>query len=322
MFEDRLDLVQLEKAGSQLHLDLLYFGAATSKRRIAAIVHLSIISTTFVIHLGFTFANPDNGIGPKDHPDTRLVSPSRNVGPRASCLDYPRLEAKDLQTSETADPVRAETLFERGQRLLRGADYAAAREVFEAALEIDPSLALAHLGKAEAHLHTDADADAMLFHLASAITIRPDNPRAHSLLGSVLADIGERRLAEIHLECALNLRSELHETRYRLAVVQLAAGRLERAEYTLRDLLAREGPESRTHVLLGRVYEAMGRFEEAASAVERAANGAGQNPALLRRAATLYRRAGLWDRAEQLKAQADAIDPPPAQRDLRPLRRR
>jgi tetratricopeptide (TPR) repeat protein len=243
------------------------------------------------------------------------------AAPRTTeCTEYPARQAQRPSPAGPRDFRAAQAAFTSGLALLEAERFDEATEVLARAVEADPTHALAHLAKAEAHLYGDGETDRMLVHLSQAVLLRPDNPRAHAQLGSVLSSAGESRLARVHLRCALDLRPDLHEARYRLAVIQLEAGAWTQAESTLSELARYQGPDVRNQTLLGRVYERQGRYEEAAAAVERAARLARSNPVLLRRAATLYAQAGLTEQAYRARARADAIDPPPDRRDLRPLR--
>lgn len=192
---------------------------------------------------------------------------------------------------------------------------------FRRAVELDPTFGLAHLELAEAELRAvNPNLDDVGRHLARAVVLLPDNPRAHELFARHAEIRGEREVAVRHYRCALDRRAGLDDARYRLAVQLFELGRFGEAGAELRRVLARDPGTVSARVLLAQVLEAEGRLREAAQTLETAARHSRDNPVLLRRAADLFAKAGRPGDAERLDEEADARDPPREERDLRPLR--
>ena len=242
-------------------------------------------------------------------------------GPAASvCAELPARHRLDTAPDAPRDFDAARTAFEAARARAQVGDLPGALPLYEEAVRQDPTFGFAHLGLAETQLLLGTDRDRTLAHAATAAALLPEAPRAHHVLGRVLKERGAMRPARTHLMCALELRPSLHEARSDLAVLQLDEQAFSAAVSTLQELLRRQGPEVQTQVLLARAYAGMQRWAEAGQAMEQAARQAGRNAVLLRRAARLYDEGGLDAEAETVRRRADAIDPPPEQRQLRQLR--
>jgi tetratricopeptide (TPR) repeat protein/CHAT domain-containing protein len=149
-------------------------------------------------------------VAPKGRtPATRRSAPSRDAGgdvplatvePEAAPpgegdeAARPRdvADAWDLLARNTTDPVihqaAAEALFERGNRLLGTGDVNAAVASFERALELQPRLALAHVGLGHA-LGGASKLDAAIAEYTSAITVDPDCAAAYQARGDAYLDL-------------------------------------------------------------------------------------------------------------------------------------
>lgn len=249
--------------------------------------------------------------------EPELVAKPGPVAPAATaCERVPRSE--QLPSSGTRDYAAAQAQFEAASSALERGAQASAMDALSDAIRLDPTHAFAHLAKAELHLTWDGD-EAMLAHAATASALRPSNPRAHAVLSTALAEAQRPEDAITHARCALLLRPGYSKARRRLAILLIDTGRLDEARRELERLHADGDGDLQSRMLLASANERDGRFRQAAELVEREAR-AGRNPVLLRRAAQLWRRADDPDRAEELRAIADAIDPPPEDRSMRELR--
>lgn len=215
----------------------------------------------------------------------------------------------------------AHEAFSTGETAAEAGDYATARSHFEAAVGADPQFGLGHLALAEAMLFTDHTPDQRQRHLAAAVVLLPDNPRAHLLFAGASAEIEAHEVAERHWRCALKLKPSLVEAHAELARHYLAHGQAPKAEKEARAALALEGDKYGHFVLLGRALEAQGRSKAAGAALEQAAEKVGRSAALYRQAARLYENGNAEDDAARMRAVADRLDPPSRPRDLRPLRK-
>lgn len=110
--------------------------------------------------------------------------------------------------------------FLRGRELLREGDEASARQallLFEKAVELDPSFAMAHAAVAEAHQHLgnheyeawDVMLSAVKASLARALELDPDLAEAHASLAVLHLNEDDLLKAEEEAKKALNLRPSL-----------------------------------------------------------------------------------------------------------------
>jgi tetratricopeptide (TPR) repeat protein len=263
---------------------------------------LAALSATACAHEAEVEARPTTASPPPD--DRCLVVPWSIAPP---------------DPSSPRDFAAAREAFETG--LAQRDDGADPTDAFAQATARDPTFGLAHLELAEALLRgVNPDLDRVGHHLARAVVLLPDNPRAHELFARHAEIEGERELAVRHYRCALDRREGLTDARYRLAVQLFELGRYGEAGAELRRLLASDPTMVSARVLFSRVLESEGRHREAAQHLETAARYSRDNPVLLRRAADLYAKAGEPAEASRLDDEADARDPPEEGRDLRPLR--
>jgi tetratricopeptide (TPR) repeat protein len=252
--------------------------------------------------------------GPTETARTEPGAPKLEVDP---CQEDPKRHALPLDGPR--DFTVADQAFQAATLLAAGGDYGAALPGFQAAVKADPTHGLAHLGTAEAHLYTDDEPQAMRGHLATALVLMPDNPRAHQRYAQVLDTLGEKPAATRHWKCLLSLKPETGEARYQLARLYLEAGQAKDAEQEVREAIKLEQANLHYHLLLGDVLEADGRPAEAADAVAAAAQLAGRSAPLYRRAGALYERANNTTAAAAQNKRADELDPPEKARALRPL---
>ena len=216
--------------------------------------------------------------------------------------------------------AEAQLLLDRGLALARSGDHLGAMQAYDQALLADPYHGLTHLAKAESHLFTDNDTGRMRQHLATAVLLLPQNPRAHSRLADFLAETGESEEAVMHWRCALALKSSFSEARIHLARHLVTHSRASEAEVELRTI---EGglTDVTVLVLLGDALAAQGKLLDAATLMEEAAKRSPSAP-LYRKAGDLYEQAESPMSARRVRAQADRIDPPPTERKMRPLKQR
>jgi tetratricopeptide (TPR) repeat protein len=251
---------------------------------------------------------PDSPERPKEQP----VEP---------CLVYPTRHAR-TNGRGPRNAATAQSELQRGLSLASSGNHFAALEAFDSALAADPYHGLTHLAKAESHLFTDNDPAKMRMHLATAVLLMPENPRAHSRLADFLAEAGEADAAITHWKCALTLKSSYDEARLNLARYLVTLKRASEAEAELRSI---EGGLDDVTVLalLADALAGQGKLLEAARQAEEAARHAGPSAAsLLRRAGDLYEAADSPLSANRVRAKADRLDPPPRERKMRPLKRR
>lgn len=185
----------------------------------------------------------------------------------------------------------------------------------------DPERGLAHLSLAEALLFAGAEPNVQAHHLAWSVQLLPDNPRAHLRYAQLLHRAGATRAARRQVSCALERRSNYAEALRLAAELDLRGNRLDEAERAARAAIRAERDDHRNWVILGEILKARGAHAAAGYAMLTAARAVGRSAPLYRRAARLFRAAREHDAAAAAYARADAIDPPPEARALRPLPR-
>ena len=255
----------------------------------------------------------------RDHQslDASAATPE-DLGP---CVSEPLRTAR-IDRSQPRDFGRAKTAFDRGLTLQERGEHAEALVAFKKAVGADPTFGLAHLEAALSHLYTDNAHDALLSHLSAAVVLMPRNPRAQLQYARLQRELGESRLAETHFDCAVQISPALAPAHESLARLLLTQGRVEEAEQRARAAVGLQPTETTYRVLLADILTRREQWNEAGKEVELAARQVGRSAALFRRAAQLFARAGAEQDAQRMRAMADEIDPPPAKRRLRPLRRR
>lgn len=115
--------------------------------------------------------------------------------------DYAKMLA-DLDKGSAIDPARAEFPALRGAYEMETGQLAAAKATFTRALALDPKcvMCLSQRALAEAGLN---ERDAALADAREAVKLAPGLPAPHSLLGNVLAQLGEHRAAIEEFDAAL-----------------------------------------------------------------------------------------------------------------------
>jgi serine/threonine-protein kinase len=145
-----------------------------------------------------------------------------------------------------------------------------ARQAAQKALELDPSLAEAHVWLAVVHWWYDQDVDATLRECQTALAMQPDLVTAHQWYGTVLVSIGRsdegiaetRRAYELD-PLALNVATSMG---YNL----FFAGRNDAAIEQLRTATTIQRDNWWAHAWLARAYARAGRFPEALAAARKA----------------------------------------------------
>ncbi|HVD60672.1 MAG TPA: protein kinase [Gemmatimonadaceae bacterium] len=198
-----------------------------------------------------------------------------------------------------------------------------ARQMFNKAIEIDPTYALAYAGVADccSVLYTNFDAsDANLTNadVASrrALKLAPQLAEAHVARGLAVSLLGHHAEAETEFETAMGLNPQLFDAAYMFGRALLAQGKTERAAEIL-ERAAELRPED--YVIpgfLGSAYARLGRTADSQRAYRRAADVAMKrlelnpdDPRALYMGGTALSRLGDAKRAKDWGAQALAISP-------------
>ena len=227
-----------------------------------------------------------------------------------------RVPTRDVEAYETY--LRGLAFFRQTRR--KSLQYA--REMFQRAIALDPSFALAWAGVADCcsllnMYFPQADADLGLADEASAkaLALAPELPEVHAARGFVLWRTKRPDDAVAEFETAMRLDAKHFEARYWYARLCFSRGDPERAAELFEDA-ARAREDYQARFFAAQSYATLGRKAEAEAAYRRALHVALQHLALNPddpRAATMcaVSLCRLGDQAEGLRwaERARAIDP-------------
>ncbi len=145
-----------------------------------------------------------------------------------------------------------------------------AREAAEKALQLDPSLAEAHVWLAIVNWWYDHDVEATRREFQTALTLQPQLASAHSWYGSFLGNLGQFDEGIAESRRALQLDPLSANASIFHGYNLYFAGRNDAAIEQLRTAIAIDPDNWWAHSWLGRAYARAGRFPEAITAVQRA----------------------------------------------------
>jgi tetratricopeptide (TPR) repeat protein len=167
-----------------------------------------------------------------------------------------------------ADRVKAQHLFNRGNKFFEQRAYTEAAALFEEAVELDSlhAEALNNLGSSLSHLGRYEEAQQCF---RQSIALKPNYSDAHGNLGNLLRLKADLIGAEASLRRALKLRPNSIEARINLGLTLTFLGRLRDARACFAKVL-KAAPRN-VHALhgIGQVTELEGRFEEAETTFRR-----------------------------------------------------
>lgn len=175
----------------------------------------------------------------------------------------------------------------------------------------DPGWALPRIESARIRLKRGEELDRAELDLEAASSLAPENPRAHYLLGVLMAERGRPPLAIAALERAVALKADYAEARQRLGALYFAGADWAKAEAQYRALA---GVSDRLQ--LAAVLERQGRMSEAEAELKALYDAQPGSVVVARRLAELYDRTHRPKLAARVRANAD----PQTQRKLRQLK--
>jgi DNA-binding response OmpR family regulator/tetratricopeptide (TPR) repeat protein len=227
-------------------------------------------------------------------------------------------EIHKQEAAAQADPMEAESHFQKGLKLLESGQHIKAKRAFEEALLIDPESPdyYAHLAWATYQSAPQSPQALQLAYsqLDQALQINPDELQAHIFYGRICT--AEDRAAEgrDHLESALDLDPSNETAFEALAEIHTANGDWKLLERQHRKVLQRLGNRQVERVLslwksLARVYtERLGDLESAHTSLEVAASIAPDDAEIATALAELARPdPDVWrESAEKLRAKIAA----------------
>jgi tetratricopeptide (TPR) repeat protein len=180
----------------------------------------------------------------------------------------------------------------------------------------DPSWALPRIEAGRIRLKSAQDLDRAELDLEAAMSLAPENPRVHYLLGLLMQERGVVPSARRFFEQALALRPEYEEANDRLGAIYFAAREYAAAEQCYRRWLKAQPDALGASYQLAATLDSEGKRSEAVAELQ-GVMARSPNPIAARRLADLYERNGQADAARRLRAAWDA----PPRRSLRTLKK-
>jgi tetratricopeptide (TPR) repeat protein len=251
------------------------------------------------------------------------VALERDAGSAAAGLnlamlmaDQGRLDEADEQYQQVleADPQSADARFGLATVYERQGREDEAVAGYRQALAIDPEMVRA--GNNLGHLLANqGHADEALTILQRSVTIDPEYALAHFNLADLLLSLGRVSEAAASYSSGLSLQPGNANARINLAVALQLLGQAHEAAENYRELLRQEPEHTRAYTGLAWLLVSTGEADlhdrdEAVRLADQAARLArGSDLEVLTSLATIYEAAGEPDRAEQVRARANAPEP-------------
>jgi len=180
-------------------------------------------------------------------------------------------ERRAIQNVATRD-VEAYDFYLRGRKSFwefNHRSWSQARQMFERAIKLDPSYALAYAAIADCCSFTFMYADRsererLLAEEASrkALQLDPDLAEAHAARGMVLSLSDNHDLAAVHFEKAIALNPKLYEAYYFYARASVAQGKFAKAARLFEQAIEVRPEDYQTPLLLPQVYRSLGRPDD------------------------------------------------------------
>lgn len=185
--------------------------------------------------------------------------PPRPVGPEAN------LQAPFILQPGPADPQQEKVEsneLETGLLLVQEKNYAEAVPLLERALKADPRFEPTWEALGWSYYYTGRAADAERLW-QQYLTLRPDSPKAHSLLAQLAMLRSDWRATDTYLQGSLRLDPKNYDLRYWYAQNLYRLGRLDPAMKVLEELSREDEQRLDVRIDLARVYTLVQRYEGA-----------------------------------------------------------
>jgi tetratricopeptide (TPR) repeat protein len=194
-----------------------------------------------------------------------------------------------------------------------------AARALEKLVAASPSWDLARIESGRFWLAQGDGLDRAQFHLDAALSLAPENPRAHYLWGLLMNERQRSEEAVRSFEIALYLREDYDEARFRLAGLYQARGEFEQAVATWRTYLDRHKGELGPMLQLASALERAGKARDAEAELKKLYADPKTKELGGRKLAELYDRQGRT--AEAARVRNAAIPKTQKKRDLLPSKR-
>lgn len=217
------------------------------------------------------------------------------------------------------DAAEARGNFSAGMKALDSGSPLEASEAFAKAARMAPGWGLAFLQWGIAEQLYNPESKDVLTALERAAALSPGNARAHYHLALAYQRAGDNRKAIREFDRTLEQREDYPGARFELARALWRDRNASRAIEELRAVLRDKPRHTGAITTLAEIYEASDRADDAESMWVRITQVQPHVAFNFVRLAHFYERRGESRKAEQARAQAEALDPRPKRR-LRQLR--
>ena len=179
-----------------------------------------------------------------------------------------QMQNRNLEVIALLEPHRSEFstsakyVFTLGLSYYNNGSYYAARDLFDIATRLDPSLAQAHYLKGNALARLGKPGLAVACY-EEAMRLAPDNALYHFQLGQVLSTLGEKPRAELELKRSLELNRAYAQARYELARIYFEISQDDLARAELEEAIRADPAFEGSFYLLSQVYVRLGRRDDA-----------------------------------------------------------
>lgn len=217
---------------------------------------------------------------------------------------------EDGAAGGTGKLTPAQEVFNQGVEALKTGDFATAKQKFNEALELDPSLIVSHLALAGVHFE-EGDAEAAKAAAELVLETEPENARALHILYESHKKLGDEKAAESTLERLSKLESggDAAAIIYNDGASALRLGDTDRAVERLSKALELDPDLHAAMRLLARIYQTQGDHQKALDMADRAlALQPGEARVMKVRYESLA-ALGRQDEAEEARTQLVSQDP-------------
>ncbi|HUD72466.1 MAG TPA: tetratricopeptide repeat protein [Dongiaceae bacterium] len=194
-------------------------------------------------------------------------------GARAADRRNPAPPAPAAAPSRPAPERSTRELLQAGGLAIEEGNFAAARDRFREAADIDPRLTQAHFGMALAALGL-RDRRAADKSLHTAIELAPTSAEVRYALGVTEFAFGDPRAAEPDLRAAADADKRFLEARYAVGLAAANRSDFAASETAFREALKLEGLDPASHFMLGVVLARAGLLDDAMGELARAVDRA------------------------------------------------
>jgi tetratricopeptide (TPR) repeat protein/SAM-dependent methyltransferase len=167
------------------------------------------------------------------------------------------------------DPKCARAHMNRGNILLAGAQFDAARSAYQLAITCDPNYASAHFNLGNLNCRT-GQLESALRNYQAAVANRPDFADAFVAMGNVLDNLGRAAQAIESYERALVINPGYAEVHYNLGLLAEKQGQDSQAASSLRRAVEINPNFARAHIALARSLSALGQLDASVASLRSA----------------------------------------------------